>query len=63
MTRPSPPIEAGGPAADDRPKVLAMDVADGAADSQVLVVDLGEISSLTLGQGRGRSEDKRRAYN
>jgi hypothetical protein len=34
-----------------------------AVDSPVLLVNLGEASALTLGQGRGSSEDKRRAYN
>ncbi|MFE9244415.1 albusnodin family lasso peptide [Nocardiopsis sp. NPDC006938] len=33
------------------------------AESLVLLVSLGEASELTLGQGRGGSEDKRRAYN
>lgn len=33
------------------------------AESPVLLVNLGEASALTLGQGRGSSEDKRRAYN
>lgn len=32
-------------------------------DSPVLLVELGEASALTLGQGKGSSEDKRRAYN
>lgn len=29
----------------------------------VLLISLGEASALTLGQGRGTSEDKRKAYN
>ncbi|MFJ6020052.1 albusnodin family lasso peptide [Nocardiopsis alba] len=36
---------------------------DREAESPVLLVSLGEASALTLGQGRGSSEDKRRAYN
>ncbi|MGW7294978.1 albusnodin family lasso peptide [Streptomyces xiamenensis] len=28
-----------------------------------MVVDLGDLVALTLGQGKGSSEDKRRAYN
>ncbi|MGW4529164.1 albusnodin family lasso peptide [Amycolatopsis sp. NPDC004378] len=33
------------------------------ADEPVLLVSLGEASAVTLGQGQGSSEDKRRAYN
>lgn len=33
------------------------------SDAPVLLVSLGEASALTLGQGKGSSEDKRRAYN
>jgi hypothetical protein len=33
------------------------------ADAPVLLISLGEASAVTLGQGRGSSEDKRRAYN
>ncbi|MFV2172557.1 albusnodin family lasso peptide [Actinomadura sp. LOL_016] len=36
---------------------------DSGEDSPILLVSLGEVSDLTLGQGRGSSEDKRRAYN
>jgi hypothetical protein len=36
---------------------------DQSPDSPVLLVELGEASALTLGQGKGSSEDKRRAYN
>ena len=32
-------------------------------DPPVLLVSVGEVSAVTLGQGRGSSEDKRRAYN
>ncbi|WP_020636184.1 albusnodin family lasso peptide [Amycolatopsis alba] len=32
-------------------------------DAPVLLVSLGEASAVTLGQGKGSSEDKRRAYN
>lgn len=42
---------------DDRPD------GDEVADAPVLLVGLGEASDVTLGQGRGSSEDKRRAYN
>lgn len=33
------------------------------ADAPVLLVSIGEASAVTLGQGKGSSEDKRRAYN
>ncbi|MBW1604753.1 albusnodin family lasso peptide [Streptomyces sp. JJ66] len=33
------------------------------ADAPVLLVSMGEASGVTLGQGMGSSEDKRRAYN
>ncbi|WP_418154781.1 albusnodin family lasso peptide [Actinoalloteichus caeruleus] len=33
------------------------------ADAAVLLVSIGEASAVTLGQGKGSSEDKRRAYN
>jgi hypothetical protein len=32
-------------------------------DPPVLLVSVGEASAVTLGQGKGSSEDKRRAYN
>ncbi|APU15586.1 albusnodin family lasso peptide [Actinoalloteichus fjordicus] len=32
-------------------------------DPPVLLVSMGEASAVTLGQGKGSSEDKRRAYN
>ncbi|WNV83071.1 albusnodin family lasso peptide [Umezawaea sp. Da 62-37] len=32
-------------------------------EEPVLLVSLGEASTVTLGQGQGSSEDKRRAYN
>lgn len=32
------------------------------ADEELLVV-LGDVAALTQGQGKGSSEDKRRAYN
>ncbi len=34
-----------------------------AADAPVLLVSIGEASAVTLGQGQGSSEDKRRPYN
>ncbi|UMP06895.1 albusnodin family lasso peptide [Amycolatopsis sp. EV170708-02-1] len=37
--------------------------ADQPTDAPVLLVSLGEASAVTLGQGKGSSEDKRRAYN
>ncbi|WP_131732759.1 albusnodin family lasso peptide [Actinomadura formosensis] len=36
---------------------------DQESDAPILLVHLGETSALTLGQGKGSSEDKRRAYN
>ncbi|MBE1531817.1 albusnodin family lasso peptide [Actinomadura algeriensis] len=38
-------------------------VRDGEEESPILLLSLGEVSGMTLGQGRGSSEDKRRAYN
>lgn len=35
----------------------------GSDESPVVLVSLGEAVELTRGQGRGSSEDKRRAYN
>lgn len=32
-------------------------------DEPVLLTPLGEASAVTLGQGKGSAEDKRRAYN
>ncbi len=34
-----------------------------ADEPPVLLVSLGDAVALTLGQGKGKSEDKRRAYN
>ncbi|WP_425548867.1 albusnodin family lasso peptide [Actinomadura meridiana] len=34
-----------------------------AASPPMLLTSIGEASKVTLGQGRGSSEDKRRAYN
>lgn len=34
-----------------------------AADQDELLVEIGDIASLTEGQGKGTSEGKRRAYN
>jgi hypothetical protein len=36
---------------------------DRTADAPVLLISIGEASAVTLGQGKGSSEDKRRAYN
>jgi hypothetical protein len=37
---------------------------DGNADAvPVLLVNIGDASKVTLGQGQGSAEDKRRAYN
>ncbi|WP_116437623.1 albusnodin family lasso peptide [Frankia sp. CcI49] len=37
---------------------------DGPAEkAPVLLVSLGEASMVTLGQGKGSAEDKRKAYN
>lgn len=36
---------------------------DAQEETPILLVSLGEASDLTLGQGKGSSEDKRRAYN
>ncbi|RDG35931.1 albusnodin family lasso peptide [Streptomyces corynorhini] len=33
------------------------------SEDELLPVALGDIAELTEGQGRGQSEDKRRAYN
>ncbi|MGW6744104.1 albusnodin family lasso peptide [Streptomyces sp. NPDC055025] len=32
-------------------------------EDELLPVELGDVVELTEGQGRGQSEDKRRAYN
>ncbi|ACU40118.1 albusnodin family lasso peptide [Actinosynnema mirum] len=32
-------------------------------DAPVLLTSIGDMSSVTLGQGKGSAEDKRRAYN
>lgn len=32
-------------------------------EPEPLIVELGELVALTQGQGKGSSEDKRRAYN
>ncbi|MDT3395788.1 albusnodin family lasso peptide [Streptomyces sp. B1866] len=37
--------------------------ADTTTEDQLLPVELGDAAVLTEGQGSGRSEDKRRAYN
>ncbi|HEX3783310.1 MAG TPA: albusnodin family lasso peptide [Pseudonocardiaceae bacterium] len=34
-----------------------------AADDPVLLVSMGDVAAVTLGMGKGSSEDKRRAYN
>jgi hypothetical protein len=36
---------------------------DQTAEAPVLLVSIGEASAMTLGQGKGSAEDKRRAYN
>ncbi|WP_433225301.1 albusnodin family lasso peptide [Microtetraspora malaysiensis] len=33
------------------------------ADDDEMLVSLGDVTALTQGQGKGSSEDKRRAYN
>ncbi|MGW2839776.1 albusnodin family lasso peptide [Streptomyces sp. NPDC001493] len=36
---------------------------EGEHDDEVSMIEIGDAATLTEGQGKGSSEDKRRAYN